>query len=417
MVSPRKGGSPRSTPARGDVDVGLDSVERSRAPRLGVLAGFEASRRSSRGSRGSPPGRPPGPRSRGGGRAGGSRPGPALSTPTVSSLSRAWSRRIIFSSAISRFSSRSRSRRSEGSGEPGGGGVVGGSRRMAWSRPAGPPRPLLQRDGPRRGVAVLEPALDGPHLAGEDPQRGRQGDAELGLLGQRRELLGPVAQLGLLLREARDQAIAPCATSGRAAGPGPRSSRGSPSGSRASRSARRRCGTGARSGARRAGSRRPGQLVARLDEDVERRDWSSAAGSAAVLARSLLGPLHRAGGADQVFLERDARVAEPGGGRRQRVGGAPVAVLVAARTAGIRPRRRPSRPAAIRASSRSSSFRNARAPARSAATAASPSFVPSRAIASSRWGSACLRCAGLSANRGSAARARRAPCGWPSRDR
>src|SRR5262249_44214465 len=126
---------------------------------------------------------------------------------TVSSLSRLWSSRIILSSAISRLSSRSRALRSDGSGAPGGGGVVGGSRRMASSR-------LSRSSSIRfssltvRGEASLSASQPWTVRISRSRTRSAVGsDAELGLLGQHRQLLGPVAQLGLLAREAGDQEL------------------------------------------------------------------------------------------------------------------------------------------------------------------------------------------------------------------
>ena len=87
--------------------------------------------------------------------------GRVLSTPTVSSLSRDWSIRTILSSAIRRFSSRSRSLRSEGSGVPGGGGVVGGSRRIAWSSPSRSSSTRVSRAIVR---AATSPALSHPSM-------------------------------------------------------------------------------------------------------------------------------------------------------------------------------------------------------------------------------------------------------------
>ena len=106
---------------------------------------------------------------------------------------------------MSRLSSRSRARRSEGSGEPGGGGVVGGSRRMASSRLSRSCSIRFSSLIVRGEASPAEPALDRPHLARRTRKRGRQGDTELGLLGEHRQLLGLVAQLGLLRREPRDQ--------------------------------------------------------------------------------------------------------------------------------------------------------------------------------------------------------------------
>ena len=135
---------------------------------------------------------------RAGGKAGAA--GRVLSTPTVSSLSRDWSIRTILSSATSRFSSRSRSLRSEGSGEPGGGGVVGGSRRTAWTqREQVFLDSSLQGDRAGADVAGLEPSLDAAHLARKDAKRRRQGDAELGLLDQGEQVLGAFAELSLFL--------------------------------------------------------------------------------------------------------------------------------------------------------------------------------------------------------------------------
>ena len=83
----------------------------------------------------------------------------------------------------------------------------------------------------------------------------------------------------------------------------------------------------------RSSTRRLSSDLARSARDLIRclsaACWSSAAGLAAVLRQVALGRLHRAGGADQVLLERDPGIAQPGRGRRQRIRRIAVAVLVA----------------------------------------------------------------------------------------
>ncbi len=125
--------------------------------------------RSSRASRESRLAWPPASRPRAGGReAKVDAARRALSTPTVSSLSRDWIIRTILSSATRRFSSRSRSLTSEERGVPGAGGVAGGSRRIRLDQPEQVfLDSRLQGDRARGNVARLEPSLNAPHLARE----------------------------------------------------------------------------------------------------------------------------------------------------------------------------------------------------------------------------------------------------------
>ena len=85
---------------------------------------------------------------------------------------------------------------------------------------------------------------------------------------------------------------------------------------------------------------------------LERRRLVVGRGLGRGLGQVLLGRLHRAAGADQVLLERDAGVAQPGRDRRQGVGRAAVLGLVAPRAAELGLGDGPARPAAIRSSRR-----------------------------------------------------------------
>ena len=86
---------------------------------------------------------------------------------------------------------------------PGGGGVVGGSRRTRLDQPQQVfLDSRLQGDRAGGDVARLEPSLDAAHLARKNAKRRRQGDAELGLLDQGEQVLGALAKLGLVLGQA-----------------------------------------------------------------------------------------------------------------------------------------------------------------------------------------------------------------------
>ena len=109
------------------------------------------------------------------------------------------------SSPIKRLSSRSRVLWSAETGASGGGGVVGGSLRTAWAKPEQVfLNASFEGDRARSDVALLEPCLDAAHLAREDAQGCRQGNAVFGFFDQGEQALGALGNLGLVLGKAGD---------------------------------------------------------------------------------------------------------------------------------------------------------------------------------------------------------------------